>query len=572
LKKRTPWLKNLFFPPQDSKTFIRILPFMIVAFIVVALFAFANFAWEETNKVSFCGLTCHTMPPQYVTHQNSAHTNVTCEDCHMGRGSIYTLIPRKIRYSWQTGSAMVLNTYEYPIVAKNMQPARDACENCHKPNLFTSDTLRELKVYATDDSNTLTTLFLLVKTGGGSAREGLGSGIHWHLENPVYYYALDKAEQQIPYVVVTHADGSRTEFVDVEAGFDPASIDQAQLEEMDCITCHNRTSHEMLSPDAMMDDLLGRGLVSSTIPGIKRQGVEILSQTYTSYDEANAAITGLVAYYKANQPAFYGTSSELIDQAVAEIQKTYSQNVFIDQKANWSVQPNNLAHKEAPGCFRCHDGKHLTADKQAVRLECNLCHSIPVVAAGNQLVTNIEVSRGIEPASHLDTNWIALHHSKFDTSCQACHTVADPGGVSNTSFCSNSACHASSWDYAGFDAPALREALGLGTAAMPTPASEAVPTQTAPGATPQALSFTANIQPVLAKCTACHGENGQAGVNLSSYAALMAGGTNGAIVVPGDPSGSLLVSAQSQATPHFMQLTADELQLIIDWIAAGAKE
>ena len=568
MKRFGAWLKRVFFPPSESKPFIRVLPLLIVAFIMVALFAFANFAWEESNSVTFCGLTCHTMPPEYVTHQNSPHTNVTCEDCHMGRDRLYIMIGRKVRYSWQTGSAMLLNSYEYPIIAKNMVPARDACENCHKPNLFSSDTLREKQHYASDGANTFSSTFLIIKTGGGSSREGLGYGIHWHMENPVYFYATDKAEQQIPYVVVTNPDGSQTSYVDLESGFDPASIDASQLKQMDCITCHNRTAHLMKSPDAAMDDLLSRGLVSSDIPGIKRKGVEVLSANYTSADDGNQAISALSAFYQKEHANFYKANTDKVETAVAAIQQAFNQNFFIDQKANWTVQPNNLSHLEAPGCFRCHDGKHLSAANEAIRLECNLCHSIPVEAGATQLVTKIEISKGVEPDSHKDTNWITLHRSTFDQTCKACHTTADPGGISNQSFCSNSACHASSWDYADFDAPALREALGLN--ATPTPLPTTAPA--APSTTPAALTYDASITPILQKCTACHSANGQAGVNLSSFTTLMAGGANGPLIVPGDPQASLLVKTQSQSTPHFMQLTQLELQTIIDWITAGAPE
>ena len=121
------------------------------------------------------------------------------------------------------------------------------------------------------------TTFLSVKTGGGTRREGLGFGIHWHIENPVYYLATDKEEQKIPYVVVENADGTHTEYVDVESGFDPASVNQAQLVKMDCITCHNRTAHLVEGPEDWRIELLQNGLVSADIPGIKKKAVEVLS-------------------------------------------------------------------------------------------------------------------------------------------------------------------------------------------------------------------------------------------------------------------------------------------------------
>jgi hypothetical protein len=101
-----------------------------------------------------------------------------------------------------------------------------------------------------------------------------------------------------------------------------------------------------------------------------------------------------------------------------------------------------VGHRDTPGCFRCHDGKHLNDKQEAIRLECNLCHSIPVVVGPDKFVANIEISRGPEPESHLNSNWLGLHRNAFDETCAACHTTENAGGTDNSSFCSNSAAMA----------------------------------------------------------------------------------------------------------------------------------
>jgi mono/diheme cytochrome c family protein len=73
------------------------------------------------------------------------------------------------------------------------------------------------------------------------------------------------------------------------------------------------------------------------------------------------------------------------------------------------------------------------------------------------------------------------------------------------------------------------------------------------------------------KCGACHGSNGQAGLNLSTYADAMKGGKSGVVIVPGDSANSLLVLKQ-QPGNHLGQLAADELAQVIEWINAGALE
>lgn len=553
-------IRRFFLPPADAKTFTRVVPLLIVALLMVLLFTASTYAWEESNSPVFCGTVCHTMPPEYVTYQNSAHTNVTCEDCHMGRDRLPVMIQRKVTYSWQTGSAMLLNNYEYPIRAKNMAPAREACENCHKPEKFSTDTLREIRHYADDEDNTLTSTYLVTKTGGGTSREGLGYGIHWHIENPVQFYAADGIlQQEIPYVVVTQPGGTKVEYVDVESGFDPSTVKPEELVTMDCITCHNRTAHMVDNPEQLMDELLGRELVSAELPNIKKRGVEVLSAEYESEEAAMQGIAALQSEY-TGEP-------ELTARAVQAMQDAWKRTNFIDQEVNWETHPNNLAHKDSPGCLRCHDGKHLTAENEAVRLECNLCHSIPVVSTPGQLTANLELGRGFEPDSHRNANWISLHREVFDQTCEGCHTVEDPGGVSNTSFCSNSACHGATWEFAGFDAPALRAILQEQAKEMaPPPAEGEGPSLGGP------LTYDAAIRVMLENtCGTCHGSAAMGGLDVGGYTALMLGGESGAVIVPGDPAGSKIVAVQKEGG-HPGQLSDEEIAALEQWIQDGAPE
>jgi mono/diheme cytochrome c family protein len=260
-------------------------------------------------------------------------------------------------------------------------------------------------------------------------------------------------------------------------------------------------------------------------------------------------------------PEFYQAYADLVQDAISALQSAYENSVYPEQKADWNSHPNNAGHKDSPGCFRCHDGKHLNQEQEAIRLECNLCHSIPVIAGPSDFVTEIEISRGPEPESHLNPNWIALHRDVFDPTCSNCHTTGNPGGVDNSSFCSNSACHGTVWEYAGFDAPGLREIL-----------LEQIPVELTPVVPEEApLTYDGVIGPLLElRCIACHGEGGLQGLNISSYDDLLKGGISGQAVVPGNPVESLLVQRQTGESAHFGQLNPEELELVIEWIRAGA--
>ena len=409
-------------------------------------------------------------------------------------------------------------------------------------------------------TTTATSTYLILKTGGGTKREGLGFGIHWHIENPVYYYATDELSQNIPYVKVENGDGTFTEYVDVESGFDAASLDQSQLQQMDCITCHNRVTHDFQQPSVSVDESMSRGLISASIPNIRNRAVVALSATYTNRDEAFKAMDAVAEAYKGTD--YYTGHEAEIQAAINEMKAIYDRTVFTEQKVDWTTHPNNLGHINSPGCFRCHDGKHLNENDQAVRLECNLCHSIPVVASSQDFIANIEVNRGPEPESHLNANWISLHNKSFDATCANCHTTEDAGGTSNTSFCSNSACHGSVFTFAGFDAPALREILNL---QIPTPAPAPQPSSV------KNPTFDNSIGALFAsRCTMCHGAKPSAGLSFLTYADALKGGKDGAVILPGDSANSILVKIQSEK--HFANFTPEELAIIIQWIDAGAPE
>jgi mono/diheme cytochrome c family protein len=157
-----------------------------------------------------------------------------------------------------------------------------------------------------------------------------------------------------------------------------------------------------------------------------------------------------------------------------------------------------------------------------------------------------------------------MHRDVFDATCANCHTTDNPGGTDNTSFCSNSACHGSVWEYAGFDAPALREILLSQMPPVTTP-------EPVPDGTP--LTYDAIIQPLFeVRCGTCHGDTPMAGLNLITYETTLAGSENGPVIIPGDPEQSMLVQVQSSEQRHFGPLSPEELALVIEWIASGAPE
>ncbi|MGD8621731.1 MAG: NapC/NirT family cytochrome c [Anaerolineales bacterium] len=570
LRRFGSMLKSFFFPPTNAPLSRRALPYATLGVVTLLFLIAAAYGWEYTNSPEFCGTACHTMPPQFNAYLTSPHARVDCVECHIGRGFIATRITRKagdIKHIVAT----TFNTYEFPITAKSLRPARETCEQCHFPEKFSSDTLVEIKSFETNEDNTPISTFMTVKTGGGSERQGLGRGIHWHIENPIYYFATDEREQNIPYVQVVNDDGSLDEYLSVDANLNPQDINSEDLEEMDCITCHNRITHLIYPPDEAINQLMARGQISPRIPDIRQKAEEVYHLGYESREQAVIGIASLSDYYRVHYPEFYEENELLVAEAVESLQQAYLDSVFPEQKADWTSHASNIGHKDSPGCFRCHDGKHLNTQQEAIRLECNLCHSIPVVAGPDDFVAEVEISRGPEPQSHLNSNWISLHHEVFDDSCQNCHTTGNPGGTDNSSFCSNSACHGNVWEYAGFDAPGLREVLHEQLTEMVPPDQDVE--QGEGDLRQRPLTYDDSFGPILeANCSSCHGEGALAGLNVTTYETLLQGSQNGPVIEPGDPQGSLIVQKLTGETPHFAQLSDQELDFLQEWIEAGAPE
>ncbi len=557
-------LRNFFFPPEGSPRWQRVLPYAVLGVLTLIVLSGAVWGWEYTNSPQFCGTTCHTMPPEFTSYLTSPHARIDCVDCHIGRGFIATRVTRKagdIRHIIAT----TFNTYEFPIRAHQLQPARETCEKCHLPEKFSDDSLREIKQFVPDKENTPMTTYLVLKTGGGSKREGLGRGIHWHIENQIDYFPTDPEEQEIPYVRVVEDDGTVTEYIDIQSGIEPGDIAPEDLVEMDCITCHNRITHLVKTPNATVDELMNRGIIDAEIPEIRRVAAETYGQVYDTTEIGLQGIAGIASFYQTYYPDYYAENQDKIDQTIAALQDAYAQSVYPEQNSDWTTHPNNIGHDDSPGCFRCHDGRHLNAEGEAIRLECNLCHSIPVVAGPSDFVSEIEISRGPEPDNHKNPNWIALHRDVFDTSCSNCHTTDNPGGVDNTSFCSNSACHGNVWEYAGFDAPGLREIL---LAQLPP---EPTPTPIPEG---EEITFQSAIGPMLEnKCGACHNTASPLkGLDLTTYEGISSGSEDGPVIVTGDPENSLIIIIQTSEEPHFAQLTPEEIALLEQWIVDGAPE
>jgi hypothetical protein len=76
----------------------------------------------------------------------------------------------------------------------------------------------------------------------------------------------------------------------------------------------------------------------------------------------------------------------LVEQAAESVSGIYLRNIFPAMKVTWGVHPNNIGHNDFPGCFRCHDGSHASADGQIINNDCSACHDLLAVEEQNPKV------------------------------------------------------------------------------------------------------------------------------------------------------------------------------------------
>jgi nitrate/TMAO reductase-like tetraheme cytochrome c subunit len=363
--------------PRRRRMFIT---FLVGSFVFLMISAFGSYrAFEFTESVEFCGQICHTvMKPEFTAYKAAPHSQIRCVECHVGEGA-ESYVRAKLGGVRQL-YRVVTNTYDTPIKTPvhTMRPANETCGKCHWSEKFYGEQLRVFNHYGFDEKNSLRQTRMLVRVGGGNPKTGQATGIHWHMNlgNEITFIASDERRQVIPWVRMKDVNGNVTEYMMKDANLTSQQVETSEKRRMDCIDCHNRPTHIYLSPNKAVDQSLDARKLDLDLPFVKMKAVEVLSQPYTTTDEAvNAIAANFAEYYKTTYPDIYASKKDSVDAGVAELQRIYATYFFPEMKTDWSSQINNIGHFNAQGCFRCHDGQHFSKEGKQIRNECNICHT-----------------------------------------------------------------------------------------------------------------------------------------------------------------------------------------------------
>jgi hypothetical protein len=325
----------------------------------------------------FCGATCHSMQPEFVGHQDSNHASVSCAECHVASGA-EGWVESKMNGTRQLAMT-VLNDWPRPIPgtleSRRLVPSRETCERCHWAEKIVATRLVVIPSYASDEMNSAsyTVLNMLV---GGNAMQGIHHA-HFAGGYEVRYAASDSKRQTIPWVERRdlHSGETRTYLA---AGTKSEQVAGLRRDTMQCVDCHNRPTHRFRLADAALDRALAFGTVPTGLPFIKQQGLAALQTKYATRAEAVQKIPAAIeAYYGQSHPQVYAQQKADVQKAAQGILAVYDRNVFPDRGVTWGTYPDNIGHFDSPGCFRCHDGSHSTADgKDSITSDCNVCHQL----------------------------------------------------------------------------------------------------------------------------------------------------------------------------------------------------
>jgi hypothetical protein len=337
---------------------------------IVLLAGYSSLHWMESP--AFCGQVCHTpMQPQFTAWAEGPHSRIGCVQCHVGEGAA-SLVRAKLAGIRQL-THMITSSYARPTPpGAEMPPGMQAqaCRGCHQPERTIGDRIRVRRAYGDDEAGAQTTTVLQLHLGASSL---VPRAIHWHADPAVRvdYVATDAANETIPYVKVTDAQGQVKEYRTADASED--AILSGRRRTMDCIDCHNTIGHPIApTAEQAVDDAIAAGRVSRDLPHARREGVRLMKAMYDSDEGAERAIDdGVRSFYRSRGGPI---DERAVARAVAALQGVYRRNVFPAMQVTWGSYPDNKGHVAAIGCFRCHDDSHKASTGQAISADCEYCH------------------------------------------------------------------------------------------------------------------------------------------------------------------------------------------------------
>jgi len=374
--------------------------------------------YSESNQ--FCGQVCHSvMSPEATVYRNSPHARIDCVECHVGSGGDSYLRAKigGMRQVWAVTTGDISRPIPTPI--RDRRASSEMCESCHTRDRFVGYKTVTRSYHLTGKEKDPITLLMVVKVGGGGDNDLIkGAGIHYHMltAHKVEYIARDEQRQDIAWVRVTDPDGKTREYASEDDELTDDERASLPIRQIECVDCHSRPAHQFAKPVQSVDAALTSGALSTQLTRIKEAAVHALDGGYETTPAAMAGIAeSLHLFYEEEEPEVLEEHEAEIEQGIETLQAIYRRTIFPEMKADWKAHPDNLGHRDFPGCFRCHNDELVDEAGDTIFTDCTGCHAI-LMEGGQPLENGDAIDTG-RPFVHPEDS------ETFDefTQCTDCH-------------------------------------------------------------------------------------------------------------------------------------------------------
>lgn len=117
--------------------------------------------------------------------------------------------------------------------------------------------------------------------------------------------------------------------------------------------------------------------MDGSLPFIKREGLGAITRKYPDKKRGRELIaTRIENFYSMNYPEISMENSLEIEHSIHALQAIYHRNIHTGMEIEWGSYPDNLGHRQGPGCFRCHNPYMVDSEGISISNDCTLCHSI----------------------------------------------------------------------------------------------------------------------------------------------------------------------------------------------------
>jgi len=351
---------------------------ILVAGAMLILVSLTAVALVVTSTPKFCQ-SCHEMRPEYVTWQASAHSQISCIDCHIEPGAGNFLI-HKVKsleelYKHFTGQVYAPITLGTPIADK-------VCERCHSDNR--------------------------VKTPSGDLK--MPHQIHKQNQVPCVSCHAGVVHANVGEVGFT-ADGKWDKWIE-PVGKVYMRSDFTKLSMSDCIKCHTEQGVGPKTDDCKTCHAkLGKPETHVNSQFLNQHGQMAVQDIKQCENCHQFTWKDKNVWVPTNNPAaLYAKQNQFCSNC-------HKQTKPASHGVDWRIQHKVPAGRNRDSCLVCHDEGRVSGSEAAAKTNCYQCH----LAEVHSSLQNGHPRYPLRPNQPPVSNPCMKCH--IETKCEKCHFI-----------------------------------------------------------------------------------------------------------------------------------------------------